>query len=130
MSSDHEDTAFTIEPDKARELLARATPKGRRLLELFARRQLLEFADLREEFRTSQNGLNALLGHLTREFQQLQGEPGFYIYISRLGKRKGERTSDDSGGWAIGHASGVNLRRAIKDDERSRQGRIDFPRDS
>lgn len=126
MASDHEDTAFTIEPDKARELLARATPKGRRLLELFARRQLLEFADLRKEFRTSQNGLNALLGRLTREFQEIQGKPGFYIYIPRLGRRKGAKPV--AGGWAIGHTSGVNLRRAIKDDERSRQGRIEFPR--
>ena len=129
MAFEHEDTAFTIEPDKARELLARASPNGRRLLELFARRQLLEFSDLRRRFGTSQNGLNALLGHLTREFQQIQGQPGFYIYIPRL-RRRGGKKGDSGGGWAIGHASGVNLRRAIREDERRRQARLEFPRSS
>lgn len=114
MAFEHEDAAVTIEPDTARRLLARATPRGRRLLELFARRQLLAFDDLRREFGVSQNGLNALLGHLTREFQELQSAPGFYIYLSRLNS------------WAIGHASGVNLRRALRAEQRSRQRRIAF----
>lgn len=104
-----------IEPATARELLARSTPRGRRLLELFARRQILSFKLLQKEFRTNQNGLNALLGHLTREFQDIQGGEGFYIYLPAIES------------WAIGHASGVNLRRAIKAEERSRQSRIDFP---
>lgn len=115
MAIEHEDAAVTIEPATARELLARATPRGRRLLELFARRQVLDFARLRREFGTTQNGLNALLGRLTLEFQKIQGAPSFHIYIPRLES------------WAIGHTSGVNLRRALKAEERSRQARIDFP---
>ena len=116
MAFEHEDAAVTIDPRTARELLVRATPKGRRLLELFARRQLVRFAELRREFDATQNGLNALLGHLTRDFQEIQGAPGFYIYLPGLQA------------WAIGHTSGVNLRRAIKADERSRQGKFEFPR--
>ena len=114
MASDHADDAVTIRLGAARKLLAQATPKGRRLLELFARQQLVGLEELREEFGVSQNGLNALLGHLTLVFQEIQAAPGFYIYIPA------EKS------WAIGHASGINLRRAIKDDEESRQARLRF----
>ena len=114
MAFEHADAAATIEPATARDLLARATPRGRRLLQLFARRQLVEFDELRREFDTSQNGLNALLGHLTRDFQEIQGAEGFYIDIPRLRA------------WAIGYSSGVNLRRAVRAAERSRQAEIQF----
>ena len=117
MALQHEDVAVTIEPATARDLLVRSTPKGRRLLELFAREQLLAFEVLQKEFGTSQNGLNALLGRLTREFQAIQGGEGFYIYLPAIQS------------WAIGHASGVNLRRAIRAEEKSRQGRIEFSGD-
>lgn len=114
MAFEHDDAAATIEPATARALLERASPKGRRLLELFAREQLLSFDRLRREFGASQNGLNALLGHLTRDFHDLQSDPGFYIYIPRLAS------------WAIGHASGVNLRRALRAAEEARQKKIEF----
>ena len=117
MASEHDDVAVTIELETARALLERASPKGRRLLVLFARHQVLSFDRLQREFGVNQNGLNALLGHLTRDFQELQGEPGFYISIPRLSS------------WAIGQASGVNLRRAVKADEKARQKRLEFAGD-
>ena len=114
MDLEHADAAAIIQPETARELFARATPKGRRLLELFARRQLVEFDALCSEFATSQNGLNALLGRLTRQFQTVQEAQGFYIYIPRMRA------------WAIGHVSAVNLRRALRAEESSRQAEIEF----
>lgn len=114
MVSQHDDPAATISRQTARRLVAGATPSGRRLLELFARSQLLRLDQLRKEFGTSQNGLNALLGHLTREFQRLQGEPGFYIFLRKIK------------GWAIGDSSARNLRRALEETERERQRKLGF----
>ena len=76
---------------------------------------MVELEALRREFDATQNALNALLGHLTLVFQEIQGAPGFYIYIPAPGC------------WAIGHASGVNLRRAIKEEQESRQRELRFP---
>lgn len=83
-------------------------------MELFARRQLLRFDELLTEFDTTQNGLNALLGHLTRDFQRIQKDEGFHIYLPQLRS------------WAIGHASAVNLRRALKQTEKERQKALEF----
>ncbi len=114
MALDHADSAATITPKTARTLVSRSSRKGLRLLVLFARHQLLRFDDLLGEFDTTQNGLNALLGCLTREFQRIQKDAGFYIYLP-------EHRS-----WAIGHASAVNLRRALRVSEKERQRKIDF----
>lgn len=112
--SGHDDPASTISYDTARKLLAEPTEKGRRLLELFARHQVLRLEALREEFETNQNGLNALLGSLTLRFNRIQREPGFYIYIPKMRA------------WAIGNTSRVNLRRALREAERSRQRELRF----
>jgi hypothetical protein len=113
-TSAHEDAASTISVRTARQLLEEPTEKGRRLLELFARAQVLELDTLREEFATNQNGLNALLGALTLRFQEIQGDPGFYIYIPKLRA------------WAIGSRSQRNLRQAIRAIDASRQGELSF----
>ena len=112
--SGHDDRASTILYETARRLLEHPTEKGRRLLELFAREQVLRLDDLREEFGTTQNGLNALLGSLTLRFSKIQGEAGFYIYIPKMHA------------WAIGNASRVNLRKAIRAAERARQRELGF----
>lgn len=112
--SGHDDPAATISYVTARKLLEHPTEKGRRLLELFAREQILPLDDLREEFGTNQNGLNALLGSLTLRFNRIQNEPGFYIYIPKMHA------------WAIGNTSRVNLRRALREIERSRQRELSF----
>ncbi len=113
--SRHDDPASTISYQTARRLLEEPTEKGRRLLELFARDQVLRLETLREEFQTNQNGLNALLGSLTLRFSKIQQEPGFHIYIPRMRA------------WAIGNTSRVNLRRAFREAERSRQRELRFP---
>lgn len=115
--SGHDDAASTIHYSTARKLFERRSGKGRRLLELFARDQLLPLEGLLEEFETNQNGLNAILGGLTRRFNEIQGDPGFYIYIPKMRA------------WAVGSTSRSNLRRALREDERSRQGRLSFPGD-
>ena len=112
--SGHDDPAATITYETARKLLDDPTEKGRRLLELFARNQVLRLDDLREEFETNQNGLNALLGALTLRFNEIQREPGFYIYIPKMHA------------WAIGNTSRVNLRKAIRAAERARQRELSF----
>lgn len=114
-TSGHEDAASTISYRTACELLGEPTEKGRRLLERFARDQVLELELLREDFETNQNGLNALLGALTLRFQEVQGDPGFYIYIPKMRA------------WAIGSRSQRNLRRAIRAIEDSRQRELSFP---
>ena len=113
--SGHDDPASTISYATARDLLLEPTLRGRRLLELFAREQVLPLEQLLDEFDTNQNGLNALLGALTRRFRELQGDPGFYIYIPALRA------------WAIGSASRTNLRRALRSIESSRQRELRFP---
>lgn len=112
--SGHDDPASTISYATARKLLEEPTEKGRRLLELFAREQVLLLENLLDEFDTNQNGLNALLGSLTLRFADIQGEPGFHIYIPKMRA------------WAIGNTSRVNLRRAIRAAERSRQRELSF----
>lgn len=112
--SGHDDPASTVSYETARNLLEDPTEKGRRLLELFAREQVLRLEDLLEEFETNQNGLNALLGSLTLRFSEIQGEPGFHIYIPKLHS------------WAIGNTSRRNLRRALREAERSRQRKLSF----
>lgn len=112
--SGHDDRAASISRETARRLLEHPTEKGRRLLELFAREQVLRLDDLREEFETNQNGLNALLGSLTLQFSRIQGDSGFYIYIPKMHA------------WAIGNASRVNLRHAIRQAERARQRELGF----
>lgn len=112
--SGHDDPASTITYETARRLLDERTEKGRRLLELFARDQVLRLEELRDEFETNQNGLNALLGSLTLRFNEIQGEPGFYIYIPKMRA------------WAIGNTSRANLRRAIRAAERARQRELRF----
>ncbi len=112
--SGHDDPASTISYETARKLLEEPTEKGRRLLELFARHQVLVLEDLLEEFETHQNGLNALLGSLTLRFAEIQGEPGFHIYIPKMRA------------WAIGNKSRVNLRRAMRAAERARQRELSF----
>ena len=114
-TSGHEDAASTISFATARRLLGEPTEKGRRLLERFARDQVLELDGLREDFETNQNGLNAVLGSLTLRFQEIQGDPGFYIYIPKMHA------------WAIGSRSQRNLRRAIRAIEDSRQRELTFP---
>lgn len=115
--SGHDDAASTIRYSTARKLLERRSGKGRRLLELFAREQILPLESLLEEFDTHQNGLNAILGSLTRRFHQIQGDAGFYIYIPKMRA------------WAVGRTSRTNLRRALREDERSRQRRLSFSGD-
>ncbi len=112
--SGHDDQASTVSYATARRLLEESTERGRRLLELFAREQVLPLERLLDEFDTHQNGLNALLGALTVRFSEIQDEPGFYIYIPRMKS------------WAIGNTSRVNLRRAIRELERSRQRELRF----
>jgi hypothetical protein len=55
------------------------------------------------------------MGHLTQEFQKIQGDPGFHIYLPKIR------------GWAIGHSSGRNLRKAVRRDEASRQRSLPLP---
>ncbi len=112
--SGHDDPASTISYQTARKLLEHPTERGRRLLELFARDQVLLLDDLRDEFGATQNGLNALIGSLTLRFSEIQREPGFHIYIPKMHA------------WAIGNTSRVNLRRAIRATERSRQRELSF----
>ena len=100
----------------ARELVRTRSDRSRRLLELFARDQVLPLERLQEEFGTRQNALNGLLGGLTRRFQSIQGDPGFYIYIPKMRA------------WAIGNTSRSNLRRALRADDRARQRRLTFER--
>lgn len=90
---------------------------GRRLLELFAQEQILKIETLMKEFDLNQNGLNALLGGLTRRFQRIQGDSGFHIYIPKMKS------------WAIGQASRTSLRKAIRENERSRQTKLSFADD-
>lgn len=112
--SGHDDPASAVSYVTARRLLEESTARGRRLLELFARHQVLPLPRLQEEFGTNQNALNALLGALTLRFHEIQGEPGFYIYIPKMKA------------WAIGNTSRLNLRRAIRELERSRQRELRF----
>lgn len=118
MTAHHEDPAATIRIGTARKLVADASPRGRRLLQLFARRQLLEFDELQREFGLSQNGLNALLGGLTRRFQRIQQDPGFYIFLPRIKS------------WAIGATSRRNLRQALREAEEELQAELRFPNSS
>ena len=112
--SGHDDPASTVSYATAKRLVEEATPRGQRLLELFAREQVLRLERLLEEFELNQNALNALLGALTLRFHEIQGEPGFYIYIPKMKA------------WAIGNTTRVNLRRAIRELERSRQRELRF----
>ncbi len=112
--SGHDDPAATVSYVTARTLFEESTDRGRRLLELFARHQVLHLEMLLAEFDTHQNGLNALIGALTQRFHQIQGEAGFCIYIPTMKA------------WAIGNASKVNLRRALRSIERSRQRPLRF----
>ena len=115
MTLSPDDSAATISPTTARQLLERATPRGWRLLELFAEHQLLELPKLREQFGMNQKGLNALIGRLSQLFLGLQGDPHFYIHLP------------DLGAWAIGHSTRTNLRIALKVAYDEQQRKLRFP---
>ena len=115
MTLSPDDSAATISSATARRLLDRATPLGWRLLELFAESQLLRLADLRRQFEMNQRGLNALIGRLSQLFQQVQGDPHFYIHLP------------DLGAWAVGHSTRTNLRKAFKVAYDEQQAKLTFP---
>lgn len=114
MTLSPDDSAATITSATARQLLQRATPRGWRLLELFAERQLLMLSDLRDQFDLNQEGLNALIGRLSRVFQELQGDSHFYIHLP------------DLGAWAVGHSTRTNLRKAFRVAYERQQARLTF----
>ena len=115
MTLSPDDSAATISSATARRLLERATPRGWRLLEIFAERQLVLLPDLRARFEMNQKGLNALIGRLSQLFQELQGEPHFYIHLPGLGA------------WAVGHSTRTNLRKAFKVAYDEQQAKLRFP---